>query len=191
MKNWEDQLKNKLNSTFSIKEELSGRASVIVPIGFRSGAAQYEILLTKRTQKVETHKGQISFPGGFFEISDKTLLETALREAYEEVGLQRERIRVLGRLEPVATLGGVVIYPWVAHVDFPDEFLVNPEEVERTVFLSLDRLLSEGLQLRSVLVKRLGVPFHVESPGIECDGELIWGASAKILQQLYFLLKNY
>jgi 8-oxo-dGTP pyrophosphatase MutT (NUDIX family) len=153
------------------------------------GYSVYEILLTKRSEKVETHKGQISFPGGLFETQDEHLLKTALREAKEEVGLKEAQIEILGALSPVQTLRDVEIYPWVAEVQFPREVVFNPDEVERLLFLPVELLLMEGLKPVQVSVTEGGLNFKVASIGIFCEQELIWGASAKILELLLLNLK--
>lgn len=191
MKNWEQILRGQLNPAEPVVPSLGQRimASVLVPIGLRKETARHEILLTKRSERVETHKGQISFPGGLFELGDKHLLQTALRETHEEVGISSDHVEVLGALEPVQTLRDVEIYPWVAKVTFPEKIEFNPEEVEKPLFLPLDKLLSEGLKTVEVSVREQDMNFKVTSVGIVCDDELIWGASAKILEQLLASLR--
>jgi 8-oxo-dGTP pyrophosphatase MutT (NUDIX family) len=192
MKNWEKKFKTTqqgeapmgLPSTDGIV------ASVLVPIGLRNNAAQHEILLTKRSETVETHKGQVSFPGGLFEAEDKDILKTALRETFEEVGISESQIHVLGSLPPVKTLNDVVIYPWVAKVEFPDMFSFNPHEVDRLLFLPLEHLLTEGLKPVQVKVQEQGISFTVSSVGLNWDNELIWGASAQILNHLVQSLRE-
>lgn len=190
MKDWDKKLYEKLAKADGfIHLDGAVKASVLIPIGLRNETMRHEILLTKRTDKVETHKGQVSFPGGLFEKEDGSLLKTALREAYEEVGLPESAVQVLGSLEPVQTLRDVVIYPWVAKVEFPKEFKFSLDEVERPIFLSLEELISEGLKSVLVPVSEHGLTFNVSSVGIVAENELIWGASAKILEQLHLLLK--
>ncbi|NBX68080.1 MAG: CoA pyrophosphatase [Proteobacteria bacterium] len=191
MHEWEKRLRERLKPVEAVLPELGTKilASVLVPIGARREAAQHEILLTKRSERVETHKGQVSFPGGLFEPCDRHLLQTALRETYEEVGIHESRVEILGSLAPVQTLQDVEIYPWVAKVDFPEKFEINPDEVEKTIFLPLEKLLTDGLKPVQVSVKEEKVSFTVTSLGVVCDNELIWGASAKILEQLWWLLK--
>ena len=156
-------------------------SSVLVPIGRNPERKRDEILLTKRTMKVETHKGQVSFPGGLKEDEDPDLLATALREAREEIGTRESDVEVLGRLTPVITGGsGVVIYPWVGKLTFPYPFVLNDMEVDRLLFLPVHRLLEEGLQPVSVPVGTV----DVKSIGIVVDDELVWGATAKMLDEL-------
>ena len=155
-------------------------SSVIAAIGWEPETERNQIVLMKRTMTVGFHKGQISFPGGIREKTDGTLLETALREAEEEIGLKRSDVEILGGLDPVTTRADVIIYPWVGRLILPYEFQLSPAEVDRLLFLPLGKLLSEGL-------KEVDVPvggFKVKSIAIEADGELIWGATARILEQL-------
>lgn len=191
MKDWEKILRQRLSRLEPETTRLNNKraASVLIPIGLRQETAQHEILLTKRSDRVETHKGQISFPGGLFEVGDRDLLETALRETREEVGIEKTHIEVLGALDPVQTLRDVTIYPWVAKVVFPEKLIFNSDEVEKPLFLSIERLLVEGLKPVQVSVNEGGLAFKVASMGITCEKELIWGASAKILEQLLVMLR--
>lgn len=178
---WPDELKKLLFSTSPEAPDAgAARSSVLVPIGYHSESGQDEILMMKRTMLVETHKGQISFPGGFWEPHDESLLDTALREAHEEIGAKREHVEVLGALTPVRTRGDVIIYPWVGYFPLPYPFVLSVAEVDRLIFLPLQRLLQEGLQPVTVAVGDLKVQSH----GITVEGELVWGATARVLEEL-------
>ncbi len=163
-----------------------GVSSVLIAVGFHPSSQREEILLTKRTQWVESHKGQVSFPGGFWESHDPSLVQTALRECQEEIGTRPDHIQVVGGLPPVQTHQGVFIYPWVGLMDFPYRFSLNPAEVEKVLFLPVRSLVEDGLQ---PVVVRMG-EIKVESEGIYVEGELVWGATARILDQLRRCLLN-
>lgn len=135
-------------------------------------------LLTKRTQLVETHKGQISFPGGYWEERDEHLLETALRETEEETGIPRSHVKVLGVLPKVKTRRDIWITPWVAVREQKGNLLLQAREVEKVLHLPISRLFEEGLKLHKINMQT----FSIVSPGIFFDGELVWGATARILQ---------
>lgn len=151
-------------------------SSVLLCLGQQKG--NWEIILTKRTQYVQTHKGQVSFPGGIQEAHDATLLDTALRETEEEIGIRKGDLQVLGALPPVDTIGKVRIYPWVAHLPLPYPFRLSFDEVDRLLFLPVNDLLINGI----VPVKVRVDSYDVKSEGIYCEGELVWGATAKILK---------
>jgi 8-oxo-dGTP pyrophosphatase MutT (NUDIX family) len=155
-------------------------SSVLIPIGRHRDTGEEEILLTKRTMLVETHKGQISFPGGRHDPGDRDLMATALRESFEEIGTHERDVEVLGMLQPVLTQGHVWIYPFVGRMTFPYPFRINPGEVDRLLYLPLNTLLKEGLRSYSVPIENI----VVKSPGIEVDGELVWGATARMLELL-------
>jgi 8-oxo-dGTP pyrophosphatase MutT (NUDIX family) len=88
-------------------------SAVLIPLYKKQG--EYYILFIQRTDRVKDHKGQISFPGGAYEEDDDSLLQTALREATEEVGLASEDVEVLGELDDFRTIGsGYTISPFVA-----------------------------------------------------------------------------
>ena len=158
-----------------------GQSSVLILLGRNQEGDRDEILLTKRTDSVETHKGQVSFPGGYWETHDSNLLQTALRESFEDIGTLIEHIEVLGALEPVHTRGDILIQPWVGRLDFPYPFALSTSEVAKLLFLPLDRLLQEGLSKVEIDV---GCGHFIQGPGIYVDGELVWGATARMLEML-------
>ncbi len=162
------------------QEETVTQTGVLVPLCWDPNTQTFSLLLTKRTTTVETHKGQISFPGGYREESDEGLLETALREAQEEVGINPKDVEIAGRLDPVLTRGGIQITPWVAKLQMPYVFTIHPEEVEKLLFLPLQRVIDDGLQQGQLQID--GKAF--KTPTIEVDGEIVWGATASIIQQL-------
>ena len=96
-------------------------SAVLLPVYQKQG--QYHILFTQRTDNVRDHKGQISFPGGAYEEEDGTLINTALREASEEIGLSPGDVEVLGELDDMATIGsGYIISPFVGAIPWPYQF---------------------------------------------------------------------
>ena len=119
-------------------------AAVLMPI-FRDETG-YKVLFTKRTDKVEHHKGQISFPGGAVEKEDRSLEETALRETYEEIGLLKKDIRILGPLDDTYTFGtDFIVHPFVGEIPYPYDVTINPKEVDRIITIPLDIFLYDHL----------------------------------------------
>lgn len=159
-------------------------SSVLVPIGWNSKTKREEILLTKRTLLVETHKGHVSFPGGFCAEKDENVLQTALRETWEEIGVKAEDIEVAGPLATVETRGEIKIFPWVGLLNFPYPFSPNPGEVENLLYLDVLDLIEKGLS--SVEIP-MGASTII-SQGIYVQDELVWGATARILQELREIL---
>lgn len=155
-------------------------SSVLIAVGPHSATQRDEILLTKRTHLMENHRGQVSFPGGFWETTDASLMDTALRESQEEIGTAPSDIEILGGLESVRTHQGVHIFPWVGRLGFPYPFVINAAEVERVLFLPVQTLVEEGLKPRKIRVGEI----NVISPAIEVDGEVVWGATARLLDHL-------
>jgi len=180
---WEKLLAEKLRAIRPDEEALPPDKSAAVLVLFspppRGGPGH--LVLTKRTSTVESHKGQMSFPGGYREEKDKNWLETALREAQEEIGIQMEQVRVLGCLEKVLTKGAITIVPFVGILEPGQQFILNPAEVEKIMLLPIEFLLERGLQ--PVCVQEGA--YSVQSVGIEWEGELIWGATARMLEQIY------
>lgn len=179
---WSEELKKRLSKdyTVTLHSEQQTMASVLVLITEPDDTGQGHVLLTKRTLQVETHKGQVSFPGGLREDSDPDLLATALRECQEEIGVDPNDVEILGVLDPVCTRFDVWICPWVARIKFPYPFVMNHHEVDRLLLLPLRQLVSSPLGDVDVEVQT----FRVRGTGLFVEGEIVWGATARILEQL-------
>ncbi|MFC1918653.1 NUDIX hydrolase [Chloroflexota bacterium] len=154
-------------------------AAVLLPIYYKEG--EYHILFTKRTESVRDHKGQISFPGGAREEEDKTLLNTALRECAEEIGMPAEEVEPLGELDDSRTIGSsYVISPFVAAIPWPYPLKVYPAEVAEIIEAPIPALLDkdslrQGTDILDGQVIKAYFYHH--------QGEIIWGATARILHQ--------
>lgn len=174
-----------------IRRALSGRekrinqdrslvlAAVLVPLYEKAG--EYYLIFTKRTEKVDYHKGEISFPGGVRRGENEPLRTTALRESCEEIGLDPKDVEILGELDDMVTsTTNFVISPFVAAIPFPYEFRASPAEVEEIIEAPIAALLDKS---------------HFREELKFCQGELvpeyfyeysrwvIWGATARILKQ--------
>ncbi len=142
-------------------------AAVLVPI-VKDGM---QLVMIKRSENLSRSAGHVAFPGGIRE-DNESIIETALREAEEEIGLSREHIDVLGYLSPKEVVEHrIKIHP-VVGVLKKNEFRPDEYEVERILVDSLERVL------KSRRITDWG-------PNFECAGELVWGASSRILDDLY------
>jgi 8-oxo-dGTP pyrophosphatase MutT (NUDIX family) len=152
------------------------RAAVLLPIVDRG---EPTILFTKRTDRVGSHKGQISFPGGVVEPTDATLLDAALRECEEEIALPRAAVEPLGALDDTETVAtAFVITPFVGLVREPVAWRPDGEETERVIEVPYSALVEEG-SFRVETVTRQGIARPVYY--FDYEGDTIWGATARIL----------
>lgn len=160
-------------------------SAVLLPLFNREG--QHYILFTKRTQKVKNHKGQISFPGGVYQERDGTLINTALRECTEEIGLLAHHVEVLGELDEDVTTSGYTISPFVGFIPCPYQFKMNEEEVEEIIEIPIPALL-EGNCLRHE-IKTIDQQ-TATSYFYYYQQRVIWGATARILNQFLDTFKQ-
>lgn len=153
-------------------------SAVLLPIYYKNG--QYYILFTKRTETVKTHKGQISFPGGVYQDEDGTLVDTALRESAEEIGLMAQDVEVLGELDDEPSVASnYIITPFVGLIPWPYQFKLNKEEAEEIIEVPISTLLDVGCHLQEVET----LEGKVFSYAYQCHGIVIWGATARILDK--------
>ncbi len=154
-------------------------SAVLIPVYYKEG--QYYILFTQRTEKVKDHKGQISFPGGAYEEQDGVLVNTALRESAEEIGLMVGDAEVLGELDDMATIGsGYIISPFVASIPWPYQFKLEEWETEEIIEIPISALLDKDCVRRGtdILDNQLVTTYFYHY-----QDKVIWGATARILNQ--------
>ena len=152
-------------------------AAVLVPLVYFQD--EWHILYTRRTDRVESHKGQVSFPGGACDDGETTPEQTALREADEEVGIRPEDVRVLGRLNSMVTISHFRVTPVVGVIQFPYAFKTSGAEVARVFTIPLLWLGNRNnyWEFSMPNASRTLIAYH------PFDGELLWGATARMTVQ--------
>jgi len=140
------------------------------------------LLLIQRAQELATHAGQLAFPGGKREREDRNLLDTALRESHEEVGLERECVEVLGRLEPVPTPTGFFIVPFVARLISEWEPTSCSPEVAKILTPSLTTLCDPSIHRVADVRRWRGRDYQLHE--FDIYDPPLWGATARITYDL-------
>lgn len=162
-------------------------AGVLIPLLVEEG--MHKVLFTKRTDQVEHHKGHISFPGGSVDDKDRSIEETVLREAQEEVGLAREDVDILGRIDDIVTMeSSFIVHPLVGLIMGPYDFEINKIEVKRLIKVPWDAIIAESRKNRTYTIESEGMTF--ESPAFEYHGDLIWGATARMMENFIEILNH-
>jgi 8-oxo-dGTP pyrophosphatase MutT (NUDIX family) len=190
---FENKLKKALHRRTVVhpNDEQRRPAAVLIPLYFQDGG--YNILFTRRTQLVHHHKGDISFPGGAMSPEDdNSLLVTALRESFEEVGLADRDVRVLGELDDMLTRGSpFIISPFVGSIPADYRFVVSNYEIEELIRVPVEALLKPGCRRdeTEIWMDSRSIPSYVYT----FQDKLIVGATARILKQfleIYQKLKD-
>lgn len=159
-------------------------SAVLIPIYKKDG--EYYVLLTKRTEELEYHKGQICFPGGSHHEDDSNLKDTALREAYEEVGIRPEDVEILGELDSFGTLtSNFLITPFVGVIPYPYKFTVSKHEIDELVEVPLSALADDSNYWEE---ERTAEGVTGKASFFKYKDKVIWGATARILKQLVDLV---
>ena len=143
------------------------------------------VIMTEKPKDMKFHAGEISFPGGKLDSNDSDLLETALRETSEEIGLTIPKDQVIGQLDPVITLNsGFLILPFISIVDKIPPLSANAE-VEKIFHMPLESFLKTETKDADPSHNRIQ-----EMYTFEYENQIVWGASARILKQIHNCLKS-
>lgn len=156
--------------------ETARRAAVLVPL--RAADSGWEVLLSVRTGHLNTHAGQISFPGGRLEKRDAGPVDAALRETEEETGIARRYVEVAGLLDRYHTVTGFLMTPVVGFLSPGFELRPCPEEVAELFWMPLERAAArEHYERQSLVFRGRRRRFHAQN----YEGRVVWGATAAIL----------
>jgi 8-oxo-dGTP pyrophosphatase MutT (NUDIX family) len=160
-------------------------SAVLVPIFIKDGRCH--IVFTQRTNHLEHHKGQISFPGGGRHTEDADLQVTALRESREEIGLKEEDVEVLGALDDAVTVTSRYrITPFVGLIPYPYQFIPEASEVQEIFTLPLDDLMHKA---KITIDQQVFNGQTIEVHTYETGGRIIWGATAWILSRFLEIIR--
>jgi len=162
-----------------IKDKKLSPSAVLLLLLEKDG--ECHVVFTKRSDNVEHHKGEISLPGGTVHPEDSDLLDTALREGAEEIGLVRDDVMILGGLDDILTVStGFVITPYVGIIPYPYPFQINTDEVAELILVPLRGLMDERRVGTSQVTweGRQITTYH-----FDYHGDIIWGATARIVKQ--------
>ncbi len=181
-----NEIREKLSAYVPVPVQCASsiRAGVVIPLFEKDGDCQ--LLLTKRSDDVRYHKGEISFPGGMYETGDGDLMNTALRECAEEIGVSRDDCEVIGRLDDVYTITGFVITPFVGIIPYPYEFRTNPQEVQYIITLPYSYLKSAPTVKENTVYGGKQLKFEA----LEYNGDRIWGATCRMLMRFQLIVEG-
>lgn len=160
------------------KDDSLWPAAVLVLVYEHHG--RHHVVFQKRTDRVDAHKGQISFPGGGQDPEDEgDLVRTAVRETHEEIGVHPDHIEILGRLDDIKTISNFAVTPyvgWLSH--YPYEWTFSDEEVAYLLEVPVDHLRHPGSYVPD---RRVVNGVQREMPAYQWQDDLIWGATARML----------
>lgn len=145
--------------------------------------------LIKRPIYPGIHSGQIALPGGKMDEEDKNEVETALREAWEEVGVRPEQVNLLGQLSPLfIPASNFLVSPIIGFSEDKPDFVAQEREVSRIIQTSVSAFYEPRTRKRKTLT--FSEKHHYDTPYFEIDKEMVWGATAMILNELLQILEN-
>jgi len=170
---------------FNNTEKEAIPSAVLILLYEKDGELHF--ILTERTQTVDSHKGQISLPGGAQE-DDEVLSQTAKRETHEEIGIDPSHVNVIGELSPLfVPVTGFLIYPFIGSITQHFDIVIAENEVEAAFSVRLLDLMDDAVEKKE---KRELRGFEVEIPYFLLDGKKVWGATAMILSEFKQVLMD-
>lgn len=168
-------------------EDEPRRGAVLILLYEHQGSIFFPLI--QRPQYEGVHSGQIALPGGRYEEEDKDLVETALREAKEEVGVDPSQVQVIGQLsEFMVSASNHLVLPVISFTESRPAFVPDPYEVDEVIEASLDELLDINRIKEKEIVTTHGYRLH--SPYFDLNGRVVWGATAMMLSEFVTLIKE-
>ncbi len=178
----------KINDYQPLKFSSDGVVRAAVMILFINKNDIPHLIFTQRTELVEHHKGQVSFPGGAKDASDSSLLQTALRETEEEIGVNSRQIELIGEADDFVTVTNFLVTPFVGILHPPFKFRLSEDEVEEVLQVPLSLFLEDTrfeVKKWNYRGKKYDVYFYYHNKHV------IWGATAFILNRFIDLVFGY
>jgi 8-oxo-dGTP pyrophosphatase MutT (NUDIX family) len=173
-------------SDWSSKDKLNNMRKAAVLIGLFKKNDEWCFSLIRRPMNEKNHPGQIALPGGAME-KNENLMNTALREAFEEVGIKPEDVEIIGQLTPIPVpVSEYLIYPFVGVIDYEPEWIINEDEVEELFILRISELINSDNGYTEMWDLRGN---KVEVPIFKVMNETVWGATAAVLSELIDIAK--
>jgi 8-oxo-dGTP pyrophosphatase MutT (NUDIX family) len=186
-KDFIDQIQNLLSSRQRrvIEHPPFSHAAVLVPLFQKDG--ECHLLFTKRSEEVKYHKGEISFPGGVVDEEDLELINTALREAHEEIGLKQSDVQIIGVLDDIVTITQFIVTPIVGLFSYPYPFNISEVEIAELIEVPLASLLRQDCFSEREIFRggQREIVF-----AYQYGEHIIWGATARILKQFLDLISS-
>lgn len=171
----------------SFKNNLQDKSAAVLILLFREDS-EIKIAFIKRTEYEGVHSGQISFPGGMKEVSDRDLLHTSIRETSEETGINSEDIKVLGRISPLyIPVSNFEVQPYVAYMEYTPCFQPDPIEVDHMINVPLKHLMNKEYRKKekwNLSGEKTWVPFY------SFKNYKIWGATAMMLSEFLDIIED-
>lgn len=160
-------------------------AAVLVPMFWQDN--EIHLLLTKRSEKLKHHSGQVSFPGGGFDAKDITIRQAAIRETHEEIGITSDFIEVVGYLDDIKTISNFYVTPFVAILKDGFSIKMNEDEVSEVFSVPLSFFMDENnCKNQSAYYQGKSVHYYV----YQHENYTIWGVTAEIIVKLTQKLKQ-
>lgn len=151
-------------------------AGILLPVTDAPGNP--EIVFTLRSSNLNTHSGQVAFPGGKRDLGDRTLADTALRESQEEIGLAPGRVEIIAPLSQVMSRHGILVTPYVGLIPSDISLVANPDEIESIFRVPIEFFLADPRE-RTDSIPFLDQTYHI--PSYRWGRYEIWGLSAVVL----------
>lgn len=181
---WSDQVDGDYLLNPELKEAIIANAKkhAAVLIGLVERVEGTNVILTKRTEKLSSHSGQIAFPGGKIDEDDASPEFAALREAWEEIGLDQDEVQVIGRLPDYYTGSGFRVAPIIGEVSSKADYKINKDEVDYKFEVPLEFLMNPSNHITASKMVRGSNRNYYEMP---YEGHYIWGVTAGIIRVMH------
>jgi len=182
----EERIKELLEDKFKKKNP---RKAAVMALFYPNDTNETKILCILRKTYKGVHSNQVAFPGGKAEVEDKDLMETALRETHEEVGVHPDNVKVISKITKVyISPSNFEVQPFIGLYSRPKPFVIQESEVEALLEISLE----DFLQDRNMVSKKISTSYasEIEVPAFKLNDYIVWGATAMMMSEIKDLLKQ-
>jgi 8-oxo-dGTP pyrophosphatase MutT (NUDIX family) len=167
-------------------KKIKAAVSIVLFENIQEG--RVELILIKRTEYDGPHSGQVSFPGGKADAIDRSMIETAIRETDEEIGIRLACADYLGKLTPLHILvSGFEVHPFVFYYQASPNFMLDKLEVQYIIKANLESLLDDSIIKETLIHIR---DLEIKTPYYDISGEIVWGATSMILSEFIEILRR-
>ncbi|QNL22843.1 CoA pyrophosphatase [Hyphobacterium sp. CCMP332] len=182
-------LKRREEVKFAFNKSQEPRISSVMLILYPENDLSHVPMIVRNEYR-GVHSGQVALPGGKYEENDENILQTAIRETFEEINVKIDQNQIIGRLSHLfVPVSNFIIHPFVAWLDYKPQFVPDPSEVQEVLRVPLNYLSNpKNVKSKSIYTAN---GYQINAPGIPIEEQFLWGATAMLMSEFFSIVQEY